>query len=206
MVEDDRSFYTHEGDGPFAGNVVSAEDYEKYEKHEKEEEVKEQEEETKLQNRASSVLAFFRGIFHGLVIVIAATLKICGGLIVLVLGIHAYHNLFSRDLSAAPRSDLTNFVLSKKNAVSAELGAIGSMETDSFHSFSATICLEGSSLQRTRDALALGLDGVPLAVRDKLVMMALQEGISAKNSWMNSTVDFDVSNTAHSYMAFYSTD
>ena len=105
----------------------------------------------------------------------------------------------------SPEQKLASFVVSTQNQMSSEVTDIEEIGTERFESFAATYCLEGTSLQMTRDALVVGLESVPTTVRDTLVRQALQEGITATNSWRNSSVDIEVRSTAHSYFAFYST-
>jgi hypothetical protein len=111
-------------------------------------------------------------------------------------------------LSDSPKLDLANFVHSMKEEVATERttrSAIGDIEMENFESFSGTYCLEGVSLQTTRDALSAGLSGVPDSVRDDVVNMTLREGITATNTWKNSNADLVNTSKAHSYMSFYST-
>lgn len=105
----------------------------------------------------------------------------------------------------SPKSDLQTFVVSTKSDLSGEFSSIEDIKTESYRGYAAAYCLEGTTLERARDALRVGLRDVPEAVRNDIAERALQEGITAKNTWRDSSADLVNTNKAHSYMAFYST-
>jgi hypothetical protein len=109
------------------------------------------------------------------------------------------------DIGDIPKQDLKTFILSKQNDASEELSSIESLKTETFESYASTYCLEGVTLEKTREALRVDLNGIPEPVRDDIVSRALIEGISSRNTWMNSKADLVNRAHAHSYMAFYST-
>lgn len=158
--------------------------------------------------RASSVLAAISGAFLTLIDWLAkfCVFALAASFVLIWLTPQVVQLYSMANTGSSPKSELANFVLSKQAEVNVELSDIGKLETDSFDTFAATYCLEGPSLQQSREALAVGLGGIPKDVRESIVSMALHEGVTATNSWRHSNADLVNTNTAHSYMAFYSTN
>lgn len=104
--------------------------------------------------------------------------------------------------------DLTAFVnFEKANLMQREVGTddIENVSTDIFKMYARATCVQGENSEKVRSALYSGLDGIPDCVRDKLVNMAVAEGVSQKNSIQDTITDFQEEGKAVAYKAFWST-
>jgi len=71
--------------------------------------------------------------------------------------------------------------------------------------YARATCVQGGNSEEVISALYSGLDGIPDGVREKLVNMAVAEGVSQKFSIQDTITDFQDEGKAFSYKAFWST-
>jgi hypothetical protein len=124
---------------------------------------------------------------------------LCLGLAAAVVWIHPSPTLPS------PKDDLRDFVTFEKTHNVVDLTQIEELNTEAFRTYARSTCVEAATFERTRDAVAMGLYGIPESVRQGVVAMAVIEGVTQKNSIQNSSSDFVDDGKAEAHMAFWST-
>lgn len=105
----------------------------------------------------------------------------------------------------SPTNDLREFVRFEKANNAVDLKVIDELNTEAFSTYARSTCVEAATFEQARTGLDLGLFGVPNAVRNTVVQMAIIEGVTQKNSVQDSNSDFVNSGKADAFMAFWST-
>jgi hypothetical protein len=82
-----------------------------------------------------------------------------------VCGMYAY-GLARSQSGTSPKGDLRDFVLYEKANNGIDLQSIEDLDTDLFETYARASCVEGASVNSTRDALFIGLKGIPEVVRE----------------------------------------
>lgn len=123
----------------------------------------------------------------------------------LALGAVAVACLFPAKRTPSPTSDLREFVRFERANNFVDLAAIDDLNTETFRTYARSTCVEAATFEQARNALDVGLFGVPDGVRNTVVQMAVLEGVTQKNSIQDSNSDFVNSGKANAFMAFWST-